>query len=237
MMIRTPHSFDECLETFELWPDDSPVSALDLANAGFYYLGTGLKVKCHVCGIEMERWSFGVSLIAIHRERNSECQFIRTIDYTTTGNVKCVDEQWRLDTLKNYPLPSRSKDLGPADDLRLIQELAASGFYWSQQNHRLSCVYCGVTINPVRNQSIMSQHRAAAKRFKPPHSIIDCPMVRAVCIVNIPIASRKPFPEYPRFRSIFHRKKTFEDFKLKKSIQNSGSIEERIEGGFFMECE
>uniref|UniRef100_A0A8B9UYM7 RING-type E3 ubiquitin transferase n=1 Tax=Anas zonorhyncha TaxID=75864 RepID=A0A8B9UYM7_9AVES len=47
------------LRTFSQWPDSSPVPALDLAEAGFYFVGPGDHVQCFCCGGILKDWKAG----------------------------------------------------------------------------------------------------------------------------------------------------------------------------------
>jgi hypothetical protein len=44
-ILKKPQSIDECLLTFEYWPENAPISAKNLAETGFYYLGHEFQVK------------------------------------------------------------------------------------------------------------------------------------------------------------------------------------------------
>ncbi|CAF3781379.1 unnamed protein product [Rotaria sp. Silwood1] len=221
-----PKSIDECLSTFENWPSDAPISAKDLAQTGFYYLGEKLEVKCYMCDLEVDDWRYGMTAFGTHKRRQNNCEIIQAILSTETGDFQCVNEKWRLQTLDGL-------SFGTNNDQRLCQELAACGFYRFRNTNNIRCAYCAVLIQPKPDSSIMSQHRALAKQLRKP-SMIDCTMVRAQCPTNITIPDREHFPEYPNQQSVFDRIKTFDDYKERYKVSDS-FIRERAEAGFFLD--
>jgi baculoviral IAP repeat-containing protein 7/8 len=50
---------EDCLRTFTNWPDTAPVSAIDLAVAGFMYTGEGDRVICVYCRGILHSWQPG----------------------------------------------------------------------------------------------------------------------------------------------------------------------------------
>ncbi|XP_029463732.1 E3 ubiquitin-protein ligase XIAP isoform X2 [Rhinatrema bivittatum] len=63
------------LGTFTDFPSCCPVSAATLAQAGFFYTGTGDKVECFSCHATVEGWQFGDSAIGQHRKTSPWCKF------------------------------------------------------------------------------------------------------------------------------------------------------------------
>ena len=47
---------EDCLSTFSGWPETAPVSAIDLAIAGFMYTGEGDRVICIYCRGQLHSW-------------------------------------------------------------------------------------------------------------------------------------------------------------------------------------
>ncbi|CAF0733077.1 unnamed protein product, partial [Didymodactylos carnosus] len=265
--ISIPKSVEECILTYNDWPSNAPVQAKALAQAGFYYVGKDLEVHCYKCGLTVGDWRSGMTAIGTHRRRMPyDCEFIRAIDSTRVGNIQSVNEKWRLETLAGYSFDfvrsssssrptttnfdeqeNRQTRDSEADKL-LCRELAACGFYRIKNKKIIRCAFCGVTIEPKPNQSIMSQHRANVKQIVLPseqhdhlqvqsqyHSSVDCIMVRCQCAANIPIEHRAMFPEYPKYRSIFDRLKTFQEKKLETLY--GFSIREIADAGFFLDAE
>ncbi|CAF1034016.1 unnamed protein product [Adineta ricciae] len=242
-----PRTTDECLATFENWPSYAPVSAQALAETGFYYLGDELRVKCFMCDLEVDNWVHGMTALGTHRKRKNDCQIIRAIDSTKTGDIQTANEKWRLETLVGLSFfHSNSNDTKQLEnDQRLCRELAACGFYRHKNSKIIRCAYCGVTIEPKPGSSIMSQHRHLAKQSckktpmittndpKSTHTV-DCLIVRAQCPANIVIPHRERFPEYPLYQSIFDRIKTFENYQQRHKVTD-GAIREMAEAGFFFD--
>ena len=241
-----PQTIDECLATFSNWPRSAPVSAQALAETGFYYLGEELRVKCFKCDLEVDDWRHGMTALGTHRKRKSDCEIIRAIDSTKTGDIQTVNEKWRLETLQGLSFAdsnTNEQNQKEIDD-RLSRELAACGFYRFKNTRIIRCAYCGVTIEPKIGQSIMSQHRHLTKQSvkksngtttndQSHGSAVDCLMVRAQCPANIVIPHRERFPEYPMYQSIFDRIKSFEMNKERyRSVDYN--VRDLAEAGFFL---
>ena len=233
---RKPRSLDECLSTFEQWPEEAPVSANNLAAAGFYYLGDQLKVKCHACDLEIDTWQYGMTAMGMHRQLSYGCRFLSALDSCKSGDVQSVEEQWRLQTFDDFPFDSIDsfKNHSKEQIGKLCRELAACGFYRYRSTHNIRCAYCDVVVEPKFNCSIMFQHRVLAKRLPHRGSTIDCPMVRAQCPTNLVIPDRARYPEYPNYQAVSDRRKSFEDYQQRHSIDQQ-FISERANAGFFLE--
>jgi hypothetical protein len=241
---RKPRTIDECLATFGDWPRYAPISAQALADTGFYYLGEELRVKCFMCDLEVDDWRHGMTALGTHRKRKNDCKIVQAIDSTKTGDIQTVNEKWRLKTLLDLSfVESNTNDYYQTEiDQRLCRELAACGFYRFKNTKIIRCAYCGITIEPKKSQSIMSQHRYLTKQSikktitndQQHRSTVDCLMVRAQCPANIVIQHRERFPEYPLYQSIFDRIKSFENYKERRKIVD-GSIRDMAEAGFFLD--
>ncbi|CAF0904654.1 unnamed protein product [Didymodactylos carnosus] len=264
--IPIPKSVEDCILTYNDWPPNAPLQAKALAQAGFFYLGDDLKVQCYKCGLIVADWRPGMTAIGTHRKRMEyNCEFIQAIDSTRDANIQSVNEKWRLETLTGYSFDfakSSSSRLTTMNfdeqenkrtnnseiDKRLCRELAACGFHRVQNKRIIRCAFCGVTIEPKPNQSIMSQHRANVKQMALPtekqdnlltpsqyYSSADCIMLRCQCAANIPIAHREMFPEYPKYQSIFDRITTFQEKNLETLF--GFEIRDIADAGFFLDVE
>jgi hypothetical protein len=221
LFTNKPQSIEECLLTFEKWPENAPILAKKLADTGFYYLGYELRVKCYMCDVEVD-WQHGMTALGTHSELRPNCEIVRAIYSTKTRDSRCVDERWRLKTLDGY-----------SDDQHFCRELAACGFYRHEMTKNIRCAYCGLVIEPKTDSSIMSQHRHFVK-LKRKTSILDCQMVRAQCPTNILIPDRERFPEYREYQTIFERMKSFDSYKERHKIVEN-FIRDRAEAGFFLD--
>uniref|UniRef100_A0A673YHY4 RING-type E3 ubiquitin transferase n=1 Tax=Salmo trutta TaxID=8032 RepID=A0A673YHY4_SALTR len=68
---------EERLRTFENWRRDTPVTAGNLARAGFYFLGPEDKVQCFCCGGILRYWVHGDSPIVEHKRHFPTCSFVQ----------------------------------------------------------------------------------------------------------------------------------------------------------------
>ncbi|KAJ8016076.1 hypothetical protein DPEC_G00003400 [Dallia pectoralis] len=75
---------EERLRTFANWARDAPVTAANLARAGFYFLGPQDKVQCFCCGGILRYWVHGDRPIVEHKRHFPRCHFVLG---KTVGNV------------------------------------------------------------------------------------------------------------------------------------------------------
>ena len=64
------------LTTFVDWPHDHPIRPLDLAAAGFYYLGRDDCVKCYRCGVGLNNWEPTDTPWGEHQKHNPTCPLV-----------------------------------------------------------------------------------------------------------------------------------------------------------------
>ena len=165
-----------------------------------------------------------------------------------SGNIYVTSESNH--TVVKYDNDGKDANIDDQEELnkRLCRELAACGFYRFKNTHIIRCAYCGVTIEPKSDQSIMSQHRRLANQLvnkemtmttttndQPTRTKIDCIMVRAQCPGNIAITHRERFPEYPQYQSIFDRIQSFERYKARRKSSTDNDIRDVAEAGFFFD--
>ena len=68
------------LTTFKDFPTSAPVSALRLAQAGFYYTGERDVVKCFSCGETYQGWQLGDRPTLVHARISPSCALVRGSD-------------------------------------------------------------------------------------------------------------------------------------------------------------
>lgn len=64
---------EDRLQSFTNWPDTAPVSALELAIAGFVYTGEGDRVSCIFCHGSLYNWILGDEVETEHRRHFPHC--------------------------------------------------------------------------------------------------------------------------------------------------------------------
>jgi len=65
------------LKTFEQWPKDKRPSASQLAACGFYFTGSGDKVACYYCGVQIIHWRINDNPWIEHALHSPKCAFVR----------------------------------------------------------------------------------------------------------------------------------------------------------------
>ncbi|XP_053389605.1 baculoviral IAP repeat-containing protein 3-like [Mercenaria mercenaria] len=76
-------------ESFKTFPEESAVSSLRLAQAGFYFSGKGEEAVCFFCGLSNGKWTNKESVIELHKRLSPKCKFIngeRTENVPIHGN-------------------------------------------------------------------------------------------------------------------------------------------------------
>lgn len=144
-------------ETFSPWPNDPSSRELieRLASAGFFATGNGTETQCNWCGIKINDWNHGDHVDEKHRHYSPDCAFVvnpgdcdnviestsdmetETVEtsQTETDNFDLMNEQCRLTTFTNWPVPFISPQI-----------LAKAGFYYINESDRVRCVWCNGII-------------------------------------------------------------------------------------------
>lgn len=87
------------LVSFKDFPSSSPVSAIRLSQAGFYYTGEGDKVKCFSCGVTHQGWRVGDRPQLVHSSISPNCPLVRGNDARNVSlplpvtSVPCFPQQ------------------------------------------------------------------------------------------------------------------------------------------------
>uniref|UniRef100_A0A8C3MES6 RING-type E3 ubiquitin transferase n=1 Tax=Geospiza parvula TaxID=87175 RepID=A0A8C3MES6_GEOPR len=84
------------LRTFQQWPRAAPVSARDLVDAGFFYVGPGDEVQCFCCGGVLKDWRPGDCPLIEHVHFFPSCQYVRG---ESAGNQEMLSLQEIFDTV------------------------------------------------------------------------------------------------------------------------------------------
>lgn len=118
------HAEDRC-NTFDslTWPHKF-ITPLDLAEAGFYYVGPQHdKVKCYRCGIFMSKWKKGDSVTREHKKWSPFCPFLMNSELN------------RLETFKKW----KRSDIN-------FENLAKTGLFCVGVDDSVQCNFCDVVL-------------------------------------------------------------------------------------------
>ncbi|XP_077316468.1 baculoviral IAP repeat-containing protein 7 isoform X2 [Lithobates pipiens] len=148
------------LRTFRDWPGS--VSPHHLAQAGFFYLGTGDRVQCFSCGGILRSWEPGDRADTEHHKYFPTCPFLRGTEPSNVpitqqpdlpdGHIlsqihrlpgeqdnddpavypELLDMTNRMGTFRNWP---QHTGLSP-------EQLAAAGFFYTGQRDNVRCFHC-----------------------------------------------------------------------------------------------
>ncbi|NXA03603.1 BIR7B protein, partial [Sapayoa aenigma] len=154
------------LRTFQRWPRTSPVSARDLVEAGFFYVGPRDEVQCFCCGGVLKDWRPGDCPIIEHLNFFPSCKYICGED---VGNQEMLSLQEIFDTVdgqflsllqgivsEETALPNEPEypDM-VTEEMRLStfqnwpqnsdihpEQLARAGFFYTGRGDAVRCFYC-----------------------------------------------------------------------------------------------
>ncbi|XP_064247746.1 baculoviral IAP repeat-containing protein 7 isoform X5 [Passer domesticus] len=154
------------LRTFQQWPPTAPVSARDLVEAGFFYVGPGDEVQCFCCGGVLKDWRPGDCPIIEHVRFFPSCEYIRGED---VGNQEMLSLQEIFDTVdgqflsvlqgivsEEAALPNEPEyPEMVTEEMRLStfenwpqnssihpEQLARAGFFYTGRGDVVRCFYC-----------------------------------------------------------------------------------------------
>ncbi|KAJ3586652.1 hypothetical protein NHX12_013048 [Muraenolepis orangiensis] len=156
----------ERLRTFQHWPADAPVTPGALAQAGFFYLGTGDKVRCFCCGGTLRHWVHGDCPSLDHRRFFPSCGLMLGGDVgnlplvVAPGSTDSVDGQLvsQLQRMTVDEQAAAGHAVFPemeAEDARLTtynnwppgasvrpDVLSRAGFFYTGHGDNVKCFFC-----------------------------------------------------------------------------------------------
>ncbi|XP_075822967.1 baculoviral IAP repeat-containing protein 3-like [Microtus pennsylvanicus] len=123
------------LLTYQRWPL-SFLSPVDLAKAGFYYVGPGDRVACFACGGKLCNWEPKDDAMSEHRRHFPNCPFLKESSQSapryTASNLSMQTLTARARTFFNWP----------SSALVHPQQLASAGFYYTGHSDDVKCFCC-----------------------------------------------------------------------------------------------
>ncbi|XP_056363699.1 baculoviral IAP repeat-containing protein 7 [Oenanthe melanoleuca] len=154
------------LRTFQQWPRSAPVSAQDLVEAGFFYVGPRDEVQCFCCGGVLKDWRPGDCPIREHLNFFPSCQYLcnegvgnqemlclQNIFDTVDGQFLSVlqgtvSEETALPNEPEYPemvteeMRLSTFESWPQNSSMHPEQLARAGFFYTGQGDVVRCFYC-----------------------------------------------------------------------------------------------
>ncbi|NXM41530.1 BIR7B protein, partial [Gymnorhina tibicen] len=154
------------LRTFQQWPRTAPVSARDLVEAGFFYVGPRDEVQCFCCGGVLKDWRPGDCPIIEHLNFFPSCKYVCGED---VGNQEMLSLQEIFDTVdgqflsllqgivsEETALPNEPEypemvteemrlstfENWPQNSRMHPEQLARAGFFYTGQGDVVRCFYC-----------------------------------------------------------------------------------------------
>ncbi|NXS04864.1 BIR7B protein, partial [Oxylabes madagascariensis] len=154
------------MRTFQQWPRTAPVSARDLAEAGFFYVGPRDEVQCFCCGGVLKDWRLGDCPVVEHLNFFPSCKYLRGKDVgkqetlslqeifdTVDGQFLSVlqgivSEDTALPNEPEYPemvteeMRLSTFENWPQNSNMHPEQLARAGFFYTGQGDVVRCFYC-----------------------------------------------------------------------------------------------
>ncbi|XP_077287164.1 baculoviral IAP repeat-containing protein 7-B-like [Arctopsyche grandis] len=140
------------LDTFDNWPMSLPVQPKQLAEAGFFYLGSGDRTSCFFCGVVIKHWMPGDDPWREHAKWHDDChhlQSVKGLEY-----IARVKEETEGEVV-GATSPSIFNDLCDAVDGITIDDTHSCKICFSEKRevvfvpcgHVVACVKCGFSFN------------------------------------------------------------------------------------------
>jgi hypothetical protein len=136
-------------------------SARRLRTAGLIYTGNGDTTRCETCGLEISEWIREMDPYQVHRERNPDCPFVRSIRLKTKlPENRQENAAKRQKTELNSNSYSQQYKLVEVNILQEIrrrtfsnwtskttptkEQMIAAGFFHCNVGDRVICLYCNL---------------------------------------------------------------------------------------------
>ncbi|KAI5266455.1 baculoviral IAP repeat-containing protein 2 [Manis pentadactyla] len=138
--LRTnPYSYAMSTEearflTYHMWPLTF-LSPLELARAGFYYLGPGDRVACFACGGTLSNWEPKDDAMSEHRRHFPNCPFLENSVEMLRFSISNLSMQTHAARLRTFVCWPSSVPVQP-------EQLASAGFYYVGRNDDVKCFCC-----------------------------------------------------------------------------------------------
>jgi len=149
-----------------------------LAREGWFYTGTGRRVKCCACHIEIDIGRFGRGIIEKHLDKSPGCKLAQRRQYLRTELAKARsrltlfatksrEEEYPLDAPR-VPAMTDAYRRGYTFEMGYIagnsNEMASAGFFWSHTKQQAICFYCGGCFEL---QEVQRNSKIQHARFRP----------------------------------------------------------------------
>uniref|UniRef100_A0A8C6QV16 RING-type E3 ubiquitin transferase n=1 Tax=Nannospalax galili TaxID=1026970 RepID=A0A8C6QV16_NANGA len=120
--------------TYSVWPL-SFLSPLELARAGFYYIGPGDRVACFACGGKLSNWEPKDDAMSEHRRHFPNCPFLENSLETLRFSISNLSMQTHSARMRTFMYWPSSVPVHP-------EQLASAGFYYVDRNDDVKCFCC-----------------------------------------------------------------------------------------------
>lgn len=203
------------LETFNQWPKESPVKPIDLVKAGFYYAGSGDRVSCFSCDLQLRDWVEGDNPLEVHKHLKPNCIFILETErenYAVTCHGEPVSSEVTSGNNPSRQLPTTR----PYSDMQYKEQSFPSynpSIVNSGVDPRFQRPYTGPYLSHV-NHSLQNQQAALKEsymqqehlnRYRDPRSLLtqESSSNRSEQFISATgnslsfFGPRPPYPGYP----------------------------------------
>ncbi|AAR28804.1 iap3 [Leucania separata nucleopolyhedrovirus] len=145
--LKTEHAR---LVTYKYWPKSMKQTPQQLAEAGFYYSGTGDQVKCFFCGGGLKDWEPADDPWAQHARWFDRCAYVLTVkgaDYVQRIASESVEHKQDEEQQQQPDDDEPSATGGDESKLCKICFDAVSEVCFVPCGHVVSCGKCAFSVN------------------------------------------------------------------------------------------
>ena len=154
------------------WPLTAP-SAEQLARVGFYYMGVEDRVRCFVCGVELEEWeeTGTAEPLLRHYMASPHCSFLQQ-DFH--DHLPALQDQSSAQRSKyaNTSVRLHSFAAWPYSEIVTSYQLASVGFFYTGEGARVTCFSCGLVVKEWRRGDVPLLVHC--------HRNPDCPFITSI---------------------------------------------------------
>lgn len=133
---KTPNMlfYEDRLQTFQNWSRQIKPDKYSLAKAGFYYTGTGDKVRCFSCGVGVMVWEPNDDPWTEHAKWSENCVYLKMTGHdkgSMKANKKTVSFGFGSTTQQqpqNWSSATAFQNNTPASDFGAFESNGSNGF-------------------------------------------------------------------------------------------------------------
>jgi len=140
--------YENRLESFSRWPNESPDFIKELAEAGFYFSSEPDVVKCFSCGVKIGGWHDGDNPLERHEEKNEECRHLADRALQKVQLQNCLNnsddpsdfDEVGFDHFEKRVCSAKKYDSNLSTER--LHSIASAGLFYNDSGNLFECHCC-----------------------------------------------------------------------------------------------